>query len=53
MGTNWTGILNRKIEAPIIPKVRGPSDTVNFNKYNEVPLKQSNKCQYEAEFEDF
>jgi len=32
-GFNWEGLRNRSLPPPIIPNVRGPFDTANFDKY--------------------
>jgi len=32
-GFDWEGLDNRSLDPPITPKVQGPSDTSNFDKY--------------------
>ncbi|KAJ3394248.1 hypothetical protein HDU92_007107 [Lobulomyces angularis] len=35
-GVNWNLLLNKKIVAPFIPKLKHPGDTSNFDQYNEL-----------------
>lgn len=51
--TNWIALLNKEVEAPTVPKVSGPGDISQFDKYDDVVLKDSAKCLYEREFSDF
>uniref|UniRef100_A0A8C7YVK7 cAMP-dependent protein kinase n=1 Tax=Oryzias sinensis TaxID=183150 RepID=A0A8C7YVK7_9TELE len=51
--TDWIAIYERKIEAPFLPKCRGPGDTSNFDDYEEedIHVSQTEKCG--KEFADF
>eukprot|EP00064_Thunnus_orientalis_P004470 superscaffoldBa00000407_g4482 len=51
--TDWIAIYERKVEAPFLPKCRGPGDTSNFDDYEEedIRISQTEKCAKEfAEF---
>ncbi|KAI3368723.1 hypothetical protein L3Q82_025710 [Scortum barcoo] len=51
--TDWIAIYERKVEAPFLPKCRGPGDTSNFDDYEEeeIRVSQTEKCAKEfAEF---
>uniref|UniRef100_A0A3B5K1M1 cAMP-dependent protein kinase n=1 Tax=Takifugu rubripes TaxID=31033 RepID=A0A3B5K1M1_TAKRU len=51
--TDWIAIYEKKVEAPFLPKCRGPGDTSNFDDYEEedVHVSQTEKCA--KEFADF
>lgn len=51
--TDWLGIFEKKLEAPFLPKCKGPGDPGNFDDYDEEPLRiaVSEKCV--KEFEQF
>ncbi|KAI9190077.1 cytochrome c oxidase subunit 1 [Blastocladiella emersonii ATCC 22665] len=34
-GVDWNAILSKRIAAPIVPRMSGPGDTTNFEKYPE------------------
>lgn len=42
-----------QIEAPFIPKCKGPGDTANFDDYDEEPLRISAAEKCPKEFADF
>uniref|UniRef100_A0A8D3E308 cAMP-dependent protein kinase n=1 Tax=Scophthalmus maximus TaxID=52904 RepID=A0A8D3E308_SCOMX len=51
--TDWIAVYERKVEAPFLPKCRGPGDTSNFDDYEEedIHVSQTEKCAKEfAEF---
>ncbi|XP_075213765.1 cAMP-dependent protein kinase catalytic subunit 1-like [Lycorma delicatula] len=50
---NWVALLNKKLEPPYKPAVKGPKDTSQFEKYNEEPLRISATDRYAKEFANF
>uniref|UniRef100_A0A1I8ILP1 Protein kinase domain-containing protein n=1 Tax=Macrostomum lignano TaxID=282301 RepID=A0A1I8ILP1_9PLAT len=51
--TDWVQVYKKEVEAPFIPKSKGPGDPSNFDEYEEEPLRiaSSEKCAKEfAEF---
>ncbi|XP_073174436.1 cAMP-dependent protein kinase catalytic subunit alpha-like [Lepidochelys kempii] len=51
--TDWIAIYQRKVEAPFIPKCRGPGDTSNFDDYEEEEIQVSTTEQCAEEFAEF
>ncbi|XP_064476344.1 cAMP-dependent protein kinase catalytic subunit 1 isoform X13 [Ornithodoros turicata] len=51
--TDWIAIYKKDIEAPFIPKCKGPGDTSNFDEYEEEPLRISSTEKCAKEFADF
>lgn len=51
--TDWIAIYQKRIEAPFIPKCKGPGDTSNFDDYEEEPLRISSSEKCAKEFSDF
>lgn len=51
--TDWIAIYQKKVEAPFIPKCKGPGDYSNFDDYEEEPLRISSTEKCCKEFADF
>ncbi|PAV57368.1 hypothetical protein WR25_00303 isoform Q [Diploscapter pachys] len=51
--TDWIAIYQRKVEAPFLPKCRGPGDASNFDDYEEEPLRISGTEKCAKEFAEF
>lgn len=50
---DWIAIFQKKVAAPFIPTCKGPSDTSNFDDYEEEQLKISSTEKYVKEFANF
>lgn len=50
---DWMNILEQTVKPPFVPKVSGPGDYTQFDKYDDVPLKVAATNQYEKDFADF
>lgn len=51
---DWQAIHNRKAISPFVPKIKGPTDTSNFDKFDSVPsLKIAETNKFSEEFADF
>lgn len=50
---NWMKLYDRKMTPPYTPKVAGPGDYSQFDKYDDIPLHVAESDKYEAEFADF
>ncbi|XP_052274279.1 cAMP-dependent protein kinase catalytic subunit alpha isoform X1 [Dreissena polymorpha] len=51
--TDWIAIYQKKVEAPFVPKCKGPGDTSNFDDYEEEPLRISSTEKCSKDFADF
>ncbi|KAI5212634.1 Camp-Dependent Protein Kinase Catalytic Subunit Alpha [Manis pentadactyla] len=51
--TDWIAIYQRKVEAPFVPKFKGPGDTSNFDDYEEEEIEISNSEKCGKEFSEF
>ncbi|XP_068778945.1 cAMP-dependent protein kinase catalytic subunit alpha isoform X4 [Struthio camelus] len=51
--TDWIAIYQRKVEAPFVPKCKGPGDTSNFDEYEEEEIRVSLTDKCAKEFADF
>nr|XP_046908202.1 cAMP-dependent protein kinase catalytic subunit 1-like isoform X2 [Dermatophagoides farinae] len=51
--TEWIAIYQKKVEAPFLPKCKGPGDTSNFDDYEEEALRISSTEKCAKEFADF
>ncbi|VDL87645.1 unnamed protein product [Nippostrongylus brasiliensis] len=48
--SNWVSLI---VEAPFLPKCRGPGDASNFDDYEEEPLRISGTEKCSKEFAEF
>ncbi|CAG0920948.1 unnamed protein product [Notodromas monacha] len=51
--TDWIAIYQKKVEAPFVPKCKGPGDASNFDDYEEEQLSISSAVKCAQEFADF
>ncbi|KAL4090312.1 hypothetical protein QTP88_025174 [Uroleucon formosanum] len=51
--TDWIAVFQKKIEAPFIPRCKGPGDTSNFDEYEEEALRISSTEKCAKEFAEF
>jgi hypothetical protein len=55
---DWEAMYNRKLPGPIIPHLRGPADTRNFDDYDpepegRAPYTDEMRNKHEMAFKDF
>jgi protein kinase A len=53
LSTDWIAIYQKKVEAPFLPKCKGPGDPSNFDDYEEEPLRISSTEKCAKEFAEF
>ncbi|KAI6230496.1 CAMP-dependent protein kinase catalytic subunit [Aphelenchoides fujianensis] len=51
--TDWIAIYQRRVDAPFLPRCRGPGDASNFDDYEEEPLRISGTERCAPEFAEF
>ncbi|KAA8595101.1 hypothetical protein FQN60_012236 [Etheostoma spectabile] len=51
--TDWIAIYQKKVEAPFVPKFKGPGDTSNFDDYEEEEIRVSFNEKCAKEFAEF
>jgi len=51
--TDWVGLVNRRLEAPFVPKVKGAGDVTNFDVYADEKIKAEPTDRFVKEFADF
>ncbi|CAB1344262.1 unnamed protein product [Coregonus sp. 'balchen'] len=51
--TDWIAVYQRKVEAPFVPKFKGPGDTSNFDEYEEEEIRVSISEKCAKEFAEF
>lgn len=51
--TDWIAIYQKKVEAPFVPKFKGPGDTSNFDDYEEEEIRVSFTEKCGKEFAEF
>ncbi|KAF2431022.1 hypothetical protein EJ08DRAFT_649326 [Tothia fuscella] len=57
-GINWDDLYHRRTHGPIVPHLRGPADTRNFDDYDDEPEGREPYTndladKYEGSFSDF
>ncbi|KAL5487346.1 hypothetical protein EMCRGX_G019935 [Ephydatia muelleri] len=51
--TDWIAIYQKKVDAPFVPKCKGPGDASNFDDYEEEALRISSIEKFPKEFAEF
>lgn len=51
--TDWIAVYQKKLDAPFLPKCKGPGDSSNFDDYEEERLHVSSTERCAKEFADF
>jgi len=50
---DWGAIFCKTVDAPFVPRVKGPDDTSNYDAYPEEPVPTSSTCTFPEEFSTF
>lgn len=50
---DWIGLYEKQADAPFVPKIKNPSDTSNFDEYEEEVLRIASREKCAKEFADF
>lgn len=55
---DWDALYHRKVQGPIVPHLRGPADTRNFDEYDpepegRPPYTDEMSAKYDQMFKDF
>uniref|UniRef100_A0A1I8HI32 cAMP-dependent protein kinase n=1 Tax=Macrostomum lignano TaxID=282301 RepID=A0A1I8HI32_9PLAT len=51
--TDWIQVYKKEVEAPFVPKSKGPGDPSNFDEYEEEPLRIAGTEKCAKEFAEF
>jgi len=53
--TEWIAVYQRKVPAPLVPRLKGPADTAQFQEYeeNNAVFKIAHQSVYSKDFEEF
>lgn len=50
---NWDDLWNRRMQGPIVPHLRGPADTRNFDEYEpEAPNREPYTAELSSKWDD-
>lgn len=51
--TDWVSVVQRRIDAPFTPRVKGAGDATNFEEYEEEVIRVASSERFAKEFADF